>query len=171
MSNFSNSSIDSVFIKLTAVSNSITIEMNETDFLSEILPFEETIHLTNYNIELSDVSYGSKITLSAELYKNNINFYSQEISFEIAPNSSNYPVSPNNFGYWAYDDTDEGYINKPTFNWIELDPNFGGLSGTHYQLDDDDHVDIELPFTFKYHGNDYNQITINSNGWASFCTM
>ena len=34
--------------------------------------------------------------------------------------------------------------------------------------DDDDHEDIELPFTFKYHGIDYNQITVNSNGWASF---
>jgi hypothetical protein len=35
-------------------------------------------------------------------------------------------------------------------------------------MDDDDHEDIELPFTFKYHGIDYNQITVSSNGWTSF---
>ncbi len=168
LSNFSNSKIDSVFIKLTPVSDGVNMEMNETDFLLDILPFEEHINSTNYNIELSDVSYGSQITLFVELLKDNINIYSQEISLEIAPNSSNYPVSPNNFGYWAYDDTDTGYLNTPTFNWVELDPNYGGLFGTHHQLDDDDHVDLELPFTFKYHGVNYNQITINSNGWASF---
>ena len=168
ISNFSHSSIDSVSIRLSAVSDGLLIEMNETNLLTDILPFEETVNLTNYNIELLDISYGSHITILAELLKNNVNFYSQEISFEIAPNSSNYPVAPNDFGYWAYDNTDLGYINTPIFNWIELDPNYGGLSGNHHQLDDDDHFDLELPFTFKYHGIDYNQITINSNGWASF---
>ena len=85
------------------------------------------------------------------------------------PPSDNYPVAPNNFGYWAYDDNDEGYDAKPNFNWIELDPNYGGaVDAIHYQLDDDDHVDLDLPFTFKYHGNDYNTLTVSSNGWASF---
>ena len=29
-------------------------------------------------------------------------------------------------------------------------------------------MDVELPFLFKYHGQDYDQITISSNGWTSF---
>ena len=52
LSNFSNSKIDSVFIKLTPVSDGVNMEMNETDFLLDILPFEEHINSTNYNIEL-----------------------------------------------------------------------------------------------------------------------
>ena len=86
----------------------------------------------------------------------------------LPPPNTNFPVSPNNYGYWAYDNTDEDFDQSPTFDWIELDPNYGGSGATHYQLDDDDHVDVELPFPFKYHGVDYNQITISSNGWTSF---
>ena len=86
----------------------------------------------------------------------------------IEASSANIPVAPNNYGYWAYDDTDAGFDETPTFDWIELDPNYGGNNGTYYQLGDDAHENIELPFTFKYHGINYNQITVSSNGWTSF---
>ena len=66
--------------------------------------------------------------------------------------TSNFPVAPNNYGYWAYDNTDVGFSASPEFNWVELDPEYGGNNGVHHQLDDDDHVDLEIPFPFQYHG-------------------
>ena len=168
INNYSNSKYDDVFIKITGISDGALTSLNETLILSEISPFEFGTQSTNYNIQLSDVAFGSQITFLVELLKNDVVFYHQEVALEIPPVSANYPVAPNNFGYWAYDDTDEGFANKPTFDWVELDPNYNGMNGTHYQLGDDDHVDLELPFTFKYHGIDYNNITVNSNGWASF---
>ena len=86
----------------------------------------------------------------------------------ITPTNDNLPVAPSNYGYWAYDDLDIDFIQVPTFDWIELDPEYGGIYDNHYQLDDDDHVDLTLPFSFRYHGINYDQITVSSNGWASF---
>ena len=94
--------------------------------------------------------------------KNNNTLFFAKVSIHLSPTTSSYPVAPNNYGYWAYDDTDEGYDQRPSFDWVELDPNYGGSGAIHYQLDDDDHVDVELPFTFQYHGVDYDQITISS---------
>jgi len=120
------------------------------------------------DLGIGDVAYGSDITLLVEFLKDDHPLFSQEVPLHIEPPSDNIPVAPNNYGYWAYDDTDAGFDETPTFNWVELDPAHGGNNATFYQMDDDDHEDIELPFTFKYHGIDYNQITVSSNGWTSF---
>ena len=91
---------------------------------------------------LGDVSIGSDLTFLVEFQKNNNTLYSQEVSIHLSPTTSCYPVAPNNYGYWAYDDPDEGYDQRPSFDWVELDPNYGGSGAIHYQLDDDDHVVI-----------------------------
>ncbi len=168
ITNFTEGSYSDVSIELLTLSDGATISANGSDQLFTLSPFVTSIHEINYSVLLEDVSYGSEITFIVEFLKNGNSFHSQEIELSIVPPSNNYPVAPNNFGYWAYDDTDEGYEQKPVFDWIELDPNYGGSDGIHYQLDDDDHVDVELPFIFKYHGQDYDQITISSNGWTSF---
>jgi hypothetical protein len=36
------------------------------------------------------------------------------------------PLGRDLYGYFAYDDTDVGYPEKPTYNWIEIDPALGG---------------------------------------------
>ena len=168
ITNFTRGSYADVSIELLTLSDGATISANGSDQLFSLLPFSTSTNEINYNVFLEDVSYGSDITFLVEFLKNGNSFHSQEIELNIVPSSNNYPVAPNNFGYWAYDDTDEGYEERPVFDWIELDPNYGGSDGTHHQLDDDDHVDVELPFVFKYHGQDYEQITISSNGWTSF---
>ena len=69
--------------------------------------------------------------------------FSQEIPLNIKPLSVNLPVAPNNYGYWAYDNTDVGFDQKPDFFWVELDPSYGGINGTHYQLNDEDHDAVQ----------------------------
>ena len=78
----------------------------------------------------------------------------------------NVPVAPSDYGYWAYDDTDTDFELSPTFDWIELDPAYGGTGANEFLLDDDDHVTIQLPFQVQYH-EFFNEMTISSNGWAS----
>ena len=170
ITNYSGGNYSDISVGISTVSDGADIEFNSTsNQLSNFLPFETSTHNTNYSLILGDVSYGSNITFRIGFSKNGEEFFSSQVELGLKPNGDNYPVAPNNFGYWAYDDNDEGYDAKPTFNWIELDPNYGGISDAiHYQLDDDDHVDLELPFTFKYHGINYNNITVSSNGWASF---
>ncbi len=77
------------------------------------------------------------------------------------------PTGPDNFGYYAYDSFDADYSAAPTYQWIEIDPTESG-SGTLIEMTDDQVETVDLPFTFKYYGVDYNQVSICSNGWISF---
>ena len=153
---------------LSSLSEGAQLTQNNQEEISiNIGPFSDELYQTNYNIEIGDVSYGSTITFLLELTISDSVFFSQELELNMTPQSENVPVAPNDYGYWAYDDLDVGFDQKPTFNWVELDPLHGGSGGTEYLLDDDDHVNIDLPFQVKYHGELYNELTINSNGWAS----
>jgi len=169
VSNFSGGTYQNIWIEISALSEGADVTINSTSNLSSnFAPFSTTSNGTNYEIAIGDVSYGSDITFLVEFVKNGHSIYSHEVPLHIEASSANIPVAPNNYGYWAYDDTDAGFDETPTFDWIELDPNYGGNNGTYYQLGDDAHENIELPFTFKYHGINYNQITVSSNGWTSF---
>ncbi len=66
--------------------------------------------------------------------------------------------------YWAYEDVDLGYPERPEFEWIEIN----GI-GTRLVLADDQTVQITLPsgFLWKYYGQRYAQVSICSNGFIS----
>ena len=169
VSNFSGGNYSDLNIKLSSISDGAFVSINEnSNILSSFSSFNTSSEQLNYLVELDDVSFGSKITFLVEFQKEGRTLYSYELPLHIKPTNDNLPVSPNNYGYWAYDDLDIDFAQVPIFNWIELDPNYGGSYDNSFQLDDDDHIDIELPFLFKYHGITYDQITVSSNGWASF---
>jgi len=80
------------------------------------------------------------------------------------------PTGPDGYGYFAYDSFDIAYPNqRPVYEWVEIDPRDGGNGEVHLIVDDDSYT-VDLPFTFRYYGVDYNQMTICSNGWISFVT-
>ena len=169
ITNFSSGDYVGVWLQISALSDGVDVVLDgSSDQFSNFAAFESSNHGTNFDITLGDVSYGSDITFLVEFIVNGNSIFSQEVPLHLTPTNENFPVAPNNYGYWAYDDTDEGFEQRPIFDWVELDPNFGGSGATHYQLGDDDHVDIALPFLFKYHGVEYDQITVSSNGWTSF---
>jgi hypothetical protein len=67
--------------------------------------------------------------------------------------------------YWAYDDVDSGYTERPDFNWIELRGR-----GTQLTLSDDQTTTLSLPSRFgpwKYYGQRYGSISVCSNGWVA----
>jgi hypothetical protein len=76
------------------------------------------------------------------------------------------PLGRDLYGYFAYDDTDAGYSEKPTYNWIEIDPALGG-SGDSLVLENDETKTIDMPFNFKFYGNWYNKVSICSNGYIA----
>jgi hypothetical protein len=76
------------------------------------------------------------------------------------------PLGPDTHGYYAYDDTDTGFTETPTYSWIELDPSYGG-SGADLGLGNDESTVVSLPFTFTYYGEDYTTLAVCSNGWAA----
>jgi hypothetical protein len=78
------------------------------------------------------------------------------------PIPDNYPSNPH---FYAFDDVDSGYTQRPTYNWVEIN----GV-GTRLTLSDDQTVQVTLPPAFgawKYYGQRYTNISVCSNGWIS----
>lgn len=81
------------------------------------------------------------------------------------------PTGPDLYGYYAFDNTDTLYAEAPDYDWIEIDPAYGG-DGTEVVMNDngqyeDETVVVALPFTFSYYGENYDQASICSNGWIA----
>jgi hypothetical protein len=77
------------------------------------------------------------------------------------------PTGPDTYGYLAYDNTDAGYAEKPTYSWIDL-PGVGQLVGLTDNGDgQDDVVTVDLPFPFQYYGETFTRVSICSNGWIA----
>ena len=81
------------------------------------------------------------------------------------------PTGPDAYGYYAYDNGDIYYQNQvPTYDWVELDPNYPGhIAGAiPVFMGDDSSTLVDLPFDFVFYGDTYDQLTICTNGWVSF---
>jgi len=94
-----------------------------------------------------------------------------EFGITVGSISSSDPLGPDVYGYYAIDNTDVGYPDMPLYNWIEIDPNYGG-GGTDAGLSDfgweqDDVDDFALPFTFQYYGQSFDRVSIASNGYIA----
>ncbi len=68
-----------------------------------------------------------------------------------------------------YSDQDLAYSLAPVYDWIEIAPGQGG-SGTMVPLNDnaenqEDIATVVLPFDFGFYGEDYDRISICSNGY------
>lgn len=74
---------------------------------------------------------------------------------------------PDSFGYTCVDSNEAG---GPIYNWVEIAPPAGG-SGTLINFpspDDDYYWPIDLPFSFRFYGIDYNQLAVATNGTVYF---
>ncbi|UCE17820.1 MAG: hypothetical protein JSV84_13215, partial [Gemmatimonadota bacterium] len=104
----------------------------------------------------------------------------QTFSLSVGVPSPSDPTGPDSYGYMAYDNGDWRYYDRPTYAWFEIDPEYGG-SGTVLSFVDEplpeqgDWADyyrgdtevLDLPFTFRYYGGTYDEISVCSNGWLS----
>ena len=166
--NYSAANYSDIKIIVQSLSNGVEItEDNGANFVHTIQPFSSGVYQTDYTLNVGDLASGSTMTLLLQLQNADSVFFSNNVEYIIGSFSQNVPVAPSDYGYWAYDDTDTDFELSPTFDWIELDPAYGGTGANEFLLDDDDHVTIQLPFQVQYHGEFFNEMTISSNGWAS----
>ena len=75
------------------------------------------------------------------------------------------PTGPDAYGYAAYDNFDAPIL--PVYQWLEIDPAVGGPGEAIVFTQDDQTFTYNLPFTFQYYGQDYNQFSVCSNGWIA----
>lgn len=85
------------------------------------------------------------------------------------------PLGPDEYGYIALDnqDNDFEWAEAPEFEWIEINPNLEefDFEGDPVDLviggEMDISVIIDMPFEFIFYGEEFNQITVCSNGWVA----
>jgi len=96
------------------------------------------------------------------------NNFKDTIEFEVVIGVINQsePLGPDDYGYFAYDDTDTDYPEAPSYNWVEIDPELGG-PGDSLSLENDETKTLDLPFNFKFYGQWYDKVSICSNGYIA----
>ena len=139
--------------------NSVT---GQTVQSNEILDVSINENLTNGLM----VSIPINISTSSGFSSNKV------IQLQIGEVSVTDPLGPDSYGYFIYDQNDD-YELAPTYDWIEIDPNYGGPGQELNNLNDngdngDDVETIDLPFEFTFYGIDYDRLSICSNGWIAF---
>ena len=94
------------------------------------------------------------------------------VSLIIGDISTDDPFGPDGYGYYCIDNTDQEYLGHPVYDWMEIDPRFGG-AGTQLHLPDYSNEQdvselVQLPFDFTFYGESFDEITVCSNGWIGF---
>ncbi|MBT3233468.1 MAG: T9SS type A sorting domain-containing protein [Calditrichaeota bacterium] len=81
------------------------------------------------------------------------------------------PMLPDEYGYACYDNTDEGWILAPDYDWIEINPrdddnDYDGDSPFD-NLEGDISREVRLPFEFQFYGEVFNFASICVNGFIA----
>ena len=172
INNSGSMSLNNVIAEI-ALGNDL-LEFDSNQFLFDYIGQNQSA-LSDNQIVFSastDLINGSVIPVSISLTSDN-GFEMQSIlSVQVGNVTLNDPVGPDLHGYYIYDMGDTGYQLAPEYDWIEIDPDFGG-EGEELDINDggdnlDDVTTISLPFTFTFYGIDYNEVSVCSNGWISF---
>ncbi|NQU05940.1 MAG: T9SS type A sorting domain-containing protein, partial [Calditrichaeota bacterium] len=85
----------------------------------------------------------------------------------------NVPTGPDDYGYSCFDDTDDDWELAPAYEWIEICPeeNDADFEGTLIDFEGDSEHDIgeaiviDLGYTLVFYGQEYDQITVATNGF------
>ena len=89
----------------------------------------------------------------------------------VGQSATDAPMGPDAYGYYAYDDTDVASGFAPTYDWVAIDPDNGGpgvdVGLGDYGWQQDETAIMDLPFTFTYYGQDYDRVSVCSNGWVA----
>ncbi len=167
--------LDDVYATLTALSSKLEIGDSAAYFGDITVNHSASCNTDGFVVTaLSTVVTG--MTLPVQIHFYNEAGYSEYETFDIPIGivTETDPLGPDTYGYMCYDSGDTGYYQAPVYDWIEINPSLGG-QGTNTGINDDtpegESVDgiatVNLPFTFRFYGELYDQITISSNGWIT----
>lgn len=83
------------------------------------------------------------------------------------PGQTQDPTGPDAYGYYCYDNTDTNSGQAPIYNWYEIAPPGPGSLIDQITNADAGIDTLTLPFTFRYYGQNYNEVTVSSNGFLA----
>ena len=159
---------------ITSSSNLITINNGNISFgdlTEDQIAISEQVPSLSFSPSILN---GSIIPLEIKFTDDNFYSRSNFLDITVGVVQVTDPLGPNLYGYYIYDWQDTDYEFAPIYDWIEIDTNYGG-NGTDLNLTDGGDGDnatnsseiVNLPFTFNFYGDSYDQITVSTNGWIA----
>ena len=175
--NIATVSVSDVYARLHTHNDLLSITSN-MDVVGELNGVDQIQELS-FNVWLRPQTLsGMQIPLYLELF--NEAGFEQIIDFnlDVGTVDNDTPLGPDDYGYVIYDwnDTDNPYA---AYNWIPIAEQEGGfgtalpISDIYNGSDEGDQVGaqslavVDLPFSFRFYGRHYNQITVCSNGFIA----
>jgi len=140
------------------------------------LPVGDNIYLDDFELSFSsDIINGTVLPIELLLTSSDGFTRKEVINIMVGEVREEDPLGPDPYGYFIYDSGDTDYDLAPDYDWIEIadglgeqlnlvDYGNGNYSGSYTYSS----VVLNLPFTFTFYGEDYDQIVVNTNGWISF---
>lgn len=161
--NRSNTNLSDASVQVISLSEAASI--NEAPIHLGALASSESINFST-SVSVGENAWGGR-SLPIKLIITDGGYTTQAfytLTAGVAGSSS--PTGPCPYGYFAYDSFDLGFDQTPVYDWVEIDPLLGGEADVFLNPDDASTV-IDLPFTFRFYGKDYQQFTVCTNGWIS----
>ena len=124
---------------------------------------------------INDIVNGTILPLTLHIQSGGGYNRIETLNLQVGTVSVSDPLGPDEYGYYIYDSGDNGYDMAPVYNWIEIDPSYGG-NGTDLNLSNNGDgnwsgngsiAHVNLPFNFRFYGIDYTEITVSTNGWVA----
>ena len=149
----------------------ITVNDNQASFGTVAVQATANCSTNPFNLTASaNIAPGCEVLL-AITYSANGTTQIDTLALKLGWSAMTDPQGPDDYGYYCFDDTDVNYVQRPAYNWIEIDPGYGG-SGELLPINDpSENQDVStfkrMPFNFRFYGLDSDHITICSNGWIS----
>ena len=152
----------------------LVVNSNTTSW-DNIDPNDEGLALSSFSMSANSSIINGSVS-NFEITLSNDQGFNQKVNFslQVGNVSVTDPLGPDTHGYYIYDQGDTEYEFAPSYDWIEIDPGYGG-DGYDLGLNDNGNgiynnsiTTVDLPFPFTFYGVEYNELTICTNGWISF---
>jgi len=116
---------------------------------------------------------GMRVPMKLTFLYDNIVFDEADFVLQVGTPGRGDPTGPDAYGYYAFDNTDDSYDQRPGYQWIEIstyegDADYEGDTLTITRGDEINGLGyVPLPFTFRYYGQEFDTITVSTNGFIA----
>ncbi len=147
--------------QLTTASPYITINDNSGNYPSMAINDTANNLADPYNVTASaSTPYGSSVLFNQIVHSG---LYNDTLSFNVTVGL----MPPSDTGYYYAYWSGGPHTQCPVYSWYAIDTTQTLHVGTPLDYGDDQTGTFTLPFTFRYYGVNYTQISICSNGWIA----
>jgi len=178
--NQSIATVNDVSAQLFSLNDLVLVEQNQA-YVGSFVAGAMTYALESFEVFARSLLIpGMQIPFRVHL--SNPSGFEQDAFFNISIGSVavNTPLGPDSYGYFIYDQSDTAYEDCPSYDWIEIHPSQGGggtlLSALNDSGSSSDEGEqngstalqvVDLPFSFNFYGEAYEQITVCVNGFIA----